>query len=102
MSYKPDRRGLRELSRSKEMQRVCVAAAERGKEWAQRLPVEGPQHLVDEYRAGFRTEPAMVTVSGEQRAGALLINDSSVERIFGTRNRTLYRAIAQIEGVSIV
>lgn len=102
MRYQPDRRGLRELARSKEMSKVCVAAAEHGREWAQRVPLEGPSRLVGEYRAAFRVQPEMVTVRGEQRAGALLINESSVERIFGTRNRTLYRAIAQIEGARIV
>lgn len=100
-AYKPDRRGLRELGKSPEMSALCVAAAEYGREWAKRLPVEGPPGRVAEYRAGFRVEAAPVTVAGERRAGALLINDSEVERIFGGRNKTLGRAIAQIEGVTI-
>lgn len=100
-AYKPDRRGLRELGKSPEMSRVCVEAAERGMEWAKRLPVEGPPDRLAEYRAGFRVEASPVTVAGEQRAGALLINDSDVERIFGGRNKTLARAVAQIEGATI-
>lgn len=101
MKYVPDRRGLRELGNSKEMSKLCQRAAEHGRQWALRVPLDGPSRLVGEYRAGFRVEPDTVTVRGEPRAGALLINDSAVERIFGTRNRTLYRAIAQIEGAKI-
>lgn len=101
MSYKPDRSGMRKLARSPQMQQVVVAATNRGMEWAKRVPVNGPSRLLPEYRAGFRVEPTTVVVGGESRVGALLINSSDVERIFGARNRVLYRAIAQIEGVQV-
>lgn len=101
MKYVPDRRGLRELSASQTVSAACVRAAERGADWARRLPVEGPERLLHQYRAGFRVEPAKVQVGGETRSGALLINDSDVERIFGARNHVLWRAVAQIEGMQV-
>ena len=101
MKYVPDRRGLRALASSSGVGAVCVAAAEQGADWARRLPVEGPEKLLTQYRKGFRVEPARLQVGSETRAGAMLINDSDVERIFGARNRVLWRAVAQIEGVKI-
>lgn len=101
MKYVPDRRGLRKLSATGAVGSACVAAAERGADWARRLPVDGPEDLLSRYRAGFRVESAKVQVGGESRAGALLINDSDVERIFGGRNHVLWRAVAQIEGLQI-
>ncbi|MGO3895355.1 hypothetical protein [Brevibacterium aurantiacum] len=101
MKYVPNRKGLRELSSSQAVGAACATAAERGADWARRLPVEGPERLLSQYRAGFRVEPSKVQVGGETRAGALLINDSDVERIFGARNHVLWRAVAQIEGLVI-
>lgn len=37
----------------------------------------------------------------KRRAGALVINDHELERVFGGRNRTLYRALGALDGVRI-
>ncbi|WGW12750.1 hypothetical protein LWF01_02965 [Saxibacter everestensis] len=100
--YVPDRHGMRDLAQSKPVGDACVRAAEHGAAWAKSAPLKGgPSDRISEYRAGFKAMPAKVVVGGETRAGAILINDSDVERIFGGRNRTLYRAINAIEGVSL-
>ncbi|WP_309132639.1 hypothetical protein [Brevibacterium sp.] len=101
MKYKHDRKGFAKMANGPEVQDICVRAAGVGETWARRLPVEGPPEKLPEYRSGFRVEPAKVQVGSEVRAGALLINDSDVERIFGARNHVLYRAVAQIEGAFI-
>lgn len=88
--------GLRELGKSDAIGQVCLKAAKNGQQWAESQ--DGPP---PEYLASFGAERATVVVGNEQRAGAILFNDSELEWIFGGRSRSLYRAVSIIEGMSI-
>jgi hypothetical protein len=91
VTYKPDFKGVGQLLRSSDVQHVCVAAAERGKTYAESIsPVR-----TGEYRRSFLVVPVMA----KDRSGAKLINTSghatAVEWILGFR--VLGRTVDYIE-----
>lgn len=103
MKYTPDRKGTRQLAQSAMVGGACLAAAERVTSNARMQPIPGadPSDLA-EYRAAFRAQRADVTMvkTGEKRAGAIVMNDHRMERIFGGRNSVLYNALRSIDGVT--
>lgn len=111
MAFKYTRKaqGTRELMNSADIQRGMVRAAEVVCKAARDLPTPpkvGSHRARREYQEAFRVEPNTVKkVKGARgaapRGAALVINDHELERLFGARNRTLYRALDALKGVRL-
>lgn len=94
-SYTPDRAGFREMATSSGMQAEMVAAANRGKAYAESIaPVEE-----GEYRASFRVRPIIDGTGAKARAGAILENtsDHAFEVEYTNDDHILQRSIDHIE-----
>lgn len=95
------------LAQSADVASICMAAARRVEQSARAMPPPRIGKHADRrgYQAAFRSEPRMVELQKvretKRRAGALVINDHELERVFGGRNRTLYRALGALDGVRI-
>lgn len=69
--FKVNKAGMRKITRTMGGA-ACQAGAERGKKWAEaNSPVR-----TGEYQGSFEVVPADVTVAGETRKGARLVNTS--------------------------
>ena len=96
--YEKDIRGTNELMTSPEMLAVMVAAAEAGKEFAERV---SPRRTGD-YAGSFRIETDLRGGPQHNRAEARLVNDSdhaaAVEWLNHGGERVLGRTVDVIEG----
>lgn len=95
-SYKPDRRGMRELGMSAVVGDAMVAAAEKGRAWAE---ANAPRDS-GEYAGSFEVARATVQAgwSNEDRAGAVLYNTAPHGGVVEWRDHVLSRAVNAIEG----
>lgn len=95
-TYRPDRQGMKALMRSDGIGRACERAAQAG----QRAAEAAAPRDSGEYATSFRTRRETVTVSGEQRAGAVLENTAPHAAAVEWRNgaHVLSRAVDAIEG----
>lgn len=105
--YRPNRKGVRELAASADIQNGMVRAAEIVKAAAEDMPVirRGTNAQRRGYVKAFKVVPNKAKVRGgmgaQPRAAAMVINDHEMERLFGGRSRTLYRALGALKGVVI-
>lgn len=107
MEYRENKAGMASLAQSAGIASICMAAARRVEQSARAMPPPRIRDAADRrgYQAAFRSEPRMVEMAKaretRRRAGALVINDHELERVFGGKNRTLYRALGALDGVKI-
>ena len=105
--YRPNRKGVAELAASADIQNGMVRAAEIVKAAAESTPVlrRGTNAQRRGYAASFKVVPNKAKVRGgvgaRPRGAAMVINDHEMERLFGGRSRTLYRALDALNGVTI-
>lgn len=107
VEYVINRSGTAALARSADMARICEAAGRRVERSARAMPVARVGKRSDRaaYQDSFKTVQRSVHLSKakdtKDRAGALVINDHHLERVFGSRNHTLYRALSALNGVRV-
>ncbi len=95
VEYRPDREGMRALGLSKEMGDAMVAAAEVGRAAAE---ADAP-FVSGSYRSAFTVERAVLPAGyqHEDRAGAILANNSDHAIPVEQKHHTLARAVDAIE-----
>lgn len=93
-SYRPDDVGMRTLANSAPMLRGMLAAAARGKRYAERIS----PRVSGAYAASFEIVPDVHTKTGRQRVAARLSNGAAYAPAVERRHRVLSRTVDEIEG----
>lgn len=107
VEYSINSSGMAAFARSADMARICETAGRKVEQSARAMPPARVGKPSDRaaYQNSFKTVRRTVHLSKarntKDRAGALVINDHKLEQVFGSRNRTLYRALAALDGVRV-